>query len=83
LAKIFAAQKNSTLFPLIKKLPTVARSHQKNLSNFRYWEPDFNHGGPYRGGKQSSPLRCLGEGQVSYLPIDQKFIGVVSTETKI
>jgi hypothetical protein len=26
---------------------------------------------------------CLGEGQVSYLPIDQKFIGVVSTETEI
>jgi hypothetical protein len=26
---------------------------------------------------------CLGEGQVSYLSIDQKFIGVVSTETEI
>jgi hypothetical protein len=26
---------------------------------------------------------CLGEGQVSYLPIDQKFIGVVSSETEI
>jgi hypothetical protein len=26
---------------------------------------------------------CLGEGQVSYLPIDQKIIGVVSTETEI
>jgi hypothetical protein len=28
-------------------------------------------------------FRCLGERQVSYLPIDQKFIGVVSTETEI
>jgi hypothetical protein len=26
---------------------------------------------------------CLGKGQVSYLPIDQKFIGVVSTKTEI
>jgi hypothetical protein len=28
-------------------------------------------------------LRCIGEIQVSYLPIDKKFIGVVSTETDI
>jgi hypothetical protein len=28
-------------------------------------------------------FRCLGEGQVSFLPIDQKIIGLVSTETKI
>jgi hypothetical protein len=34
-------------------------------------------------GKTRLNFRCLGEGQVSYLPIDQKFIGVVSTETEI
>jgi hypothetical protein len=28
-------------------------------------------------------FRCLGERQVSYQPVDQKFIGVVSTETEI
>jgi hypothetical protein len=46
---------------------------------FRGWGPIknfFNNWGNLN-------FRCVGERQVSYIPIDQKFIGVVSTETEI
>lgn len=42
------------LAPLIKKLPLVPRSLQKNNSIFRYWGPNFNHDVVHQ--KQSSPL---------------------------
>jgi hypothetical protein len=46
---------------------------------FQGWGPIKN----YFNNRGNLNFRCRGERQVSYVPIDQKFIGVVSTETEI